>query len=104
MAAGLTDHIWSIRELLMYKIAPAACREPKQTKRHQRSTVDPTGLKRPRGRPRTRPLPDPSVPKRPRGRPRKYPLLGKTMPKQPEEVAWACSPVSGGLPAGKRQN
>ena len=26
--------------------------------------------KRPRGRPRTRPLPDPNLPKRPRGRPR----------------------------------
>jgi transposase-like protein len=54
MASGLTDHIWSIREVLIYKIAPPPCHAPKR-----------------RGRPRTRPLPDPTVPKRPRGRPRK---------------------------------
>jgi hypothetical protein len=54
MAAGLTDHVWSIRELLMYKVAPVPWVEPKKP-----------------GRPRKHPLPDPSVPKRPRGRPRK---------------------------------
>jgi transposase-like protein len=54
MAAGLTDHIWSVWEALTYKVAPAPWIEPKR-----------------RGRPRTRPLPDPTVPKRPRGRPRK---------------------------------
>jgi len=54
MAAGLTDHIWSVAEVLTYKVAPAPWVEPKR-----------------RGRPRTRPLPDPAVPKRPRGRPRK---------------------------------
>ena len=54
MAAGLTDHIWSVRELLMYKVAPAVWIEPKR-----------------RGRPRKHPLPDLSAPKRPRGRPRK---------------------------------
>ena len=54
MAAHLTDHIWSVAELLMYKVAPAPWVEPKR-----------------RGRPRKRPLPDPTVPKRPRGRPRK---------------------------------
>lgn len=54
MAAGLTDHIWPSRELLMYKVAPVAWVEPKRP-----------------GRPRKHPLPDPSVPKRPRGRPRK---------------------------------
>ena len=54
MAAGLTDHIWSIRELLIYQVAPAPWTPPKR-----------------RGRPRTRPLPDPTLPKRPRGRPRK---------------------------------
>ena len=57
MASGLTDHLWSLSELLRYKIAPAPWVEPKR-----------------RGRPRTRPLPDPNVPKRPRGRPRKIPL------------------------------
>jgi IS1 family transposase len=54
MAAGLTDHIWSVWEALTYKVAPAPWIEPKR-----------------RGRPRTRPLPDLTVPKRPRGRPRK---------------------------------
>ncbi len=57
MASGLTDHLWSLAELLRYKVAPALWVEPKR-----------------RGRPRTRPLPDPNVPKRPRGRPRKVPL------------------------------
>ena len=54
MAAGLTDHIWSVREVLIYKVAPAPWVQPKR-----------------RGRPRKHPLPDPTVPKRPRGRPRK---------------------------------
>jgi transposase-like protein len=57
MASGLTDHLWSLYELLRYKVAPPLWVEPKR-----------------RGRPRTRPLPDPSLPKRPRGRPRKVPL------------------------------
>ena len=54
MASGLTDHRWSLSELLTYKVAPPPWVEPKR-----------------RGRPRTRPLPDPSLPKRLRGRPRK---------------------------------
>ena len=54
MASGITDHIWSVLELLKYKVAPAPWVEPKR-----------------RGRPRKRPLPDPNLPKRPRGRPRK---------------------------------
>jgi hypothetical protein len=54
MAAGLTDHVWSVYELLCYKIAPAPWIEPKR-----------------RGRPRMRPLPDPALPKRPPGRQRK---------------------------------
>jgi IS1 family transposase len=52
MAAGLTDHLWSVAELLMFKVAPSPWVAPKR-----------------RGRPRLRPLPDPAVPKRPRGRP-----------------------------------
>jgi IS1 family transposase len=54
MAAGLTDHLWSLLELLSYQVAPAPWVEPKR-----------------RGRPRTRLLPDPTVPKRSRGCPRK---------------------------------
>ena len=49
MASGLTDDLWSLRELLSYKVAPPPWEEPKR-----------------RGRPRTRPLPDPLLPKRPR--------------------------------------
>src|SRR2546425_12997994 len=30
MAAGLTDHIWDVFELLSYKVAPAPWIEPKQ--------------------------------------------------------------------------
>lgn len=54
MASGLTDHSWSVAELVTYKVAPSPGVEPKR-----------------RGRPRKRPVPDPAVPKRPRGRPRK---------------------------------
>ena len=41
LASELTDHIWSMQELLGYKVAPPPWSEPKR-----------------RGRPRTRPLPD----------------------------------------------
>jgi IS1 family transposase len=61
MATGLTDHIWSILELLRYKVVPPPLPAPKK-----------------RGRPRTKPLPDPSVPKRPRGRPRKAVICSST--------------------------
>ncbi len=61
MASGLTDHIWSVWELVSYKVAPP-----------------PLPLPKPRGRPRTKPLPDPTIPKRPRGRPRKVPLCSST--------------------------
>ncbi len=54
MASGLTDHVWSLVELMSYRVAPPPWIAPKR-----------------RGRPRTRPLPDPLAPKRPRGRPRK---------------------------------
>jgi len=61
MASGLTEHIWSIFELLSYKVAPSPWIEPIR-----------------RGRPRTRPLPDPTRPKRPRGRPPKEALCSTT--------------------------
>jgi hypothetical protein len=50
MAAGLTEHIWRVREVLTYKVAPTPWVAPKR-----------------RGRPRIHDL---SVPKRPPGRPR----------------------------------
>ncbi len=53
MATGLADHIWSVSELLRFKVAPAPWVEPKR-----------------RGRPPKATVPDPTVPKRPRGRPR----------------------------------
>lgn len=72
MAAGLADHIWTVPELLTYKIAPAPWVEPKPARRSPKKDVsDPTGPTRPRGRRSPHPLPDPTVPKRPRGRPRK---------------------------------
>jgi len=72
MAAGLTDHIWSVAELLRFKVAPAPWVAPKRRGRPPKARVaDPMGPKRPRGRPRKHPLPDPALPKRPRGRPRK---------------------------------
>jgi len=72
MAAGLTDHIWSVSELLQYKVAPTPWVAPKRVRRCGKASVsDQTLPKRPRGRPRKHPLPDPNRPKRPRGRPRK---------------------------------
>jgi IS1 family transposase len=72
MAAGLTDHVWTVSEVLCYKVAPAPWVEPKQRGRPRKQAVsDPVVPKRPRGRPRKHPLPDPTLPKRSRGRPRK---------------------------------
>ncbi len=61
MAAGLTNHVRSIFELLCYRVAPSPWVLPKR-----------------RGRPRIKPLPDPSQPKRPRGRPRKLAFVPST--------------------------
>ena len=75
MAAGLTTHLWSLRELLSYKVPPDPWVEPKRRGRPRKQPTRDTCLsRRPRGRPRRKPLPDPHVPKRPRGRPRKVPL------------------------------
>jgi transposase-like protein len=72
MASGLTDHLWSVGEVLIYKVAPAPWIEPKRRGRPRtRPVLDPTVPKRPRGRPRTHPLLDPKRPQRSRGRPRK---------------------------------
>lgn len=61
MASGLTDHVWSIFELMNYKIAPSPWTAPKR-----------------RWRPRIRLTPDPARPKRPRGRPRKVASCSST--------------------------
>jgi len=72
MAAGLTTHIWSVWELLQYKVAPTPWVAPKRVRRRGKAAVSDQMLpKRPRGRPRKHPLSDPTLPKRPRGRPRK---------------------------------
>ena len=63
MAAALTDHIWSIRELLWYKVAPALL--------VQATSAEP---KRSRGRPRKPVEVEQTQPKRRRGRPPKYVL------------------------------
>jgi IS1 family transposase len=80
MASGLTDHLWSLSELLQYKVAPTPWVEPKRRGcSRKQSLAEATLHKRPQGRPRIRPLPDPNVPKRPRGRPRKIPLSAFTV-------------------------
>jgi hypothetical protein len=63
MAAALTDHIWSLRELLCYKVAPALW--------SQTTSVQP---KRPAGRSRKPVETELSQPKRSPGRPPKYVL------------------------------
>ena len=75
MAAGLSDHVWSLLELLSYTVAPAPWVAPRRQRQPRaRSSGEILGPKRPRGRACTRPLPDPMAPKRPRGRPRKVAL------------------------------
>jgi len=61
MAAVLTDHIWSPRELLWYKVAPPPCLQ-----------TTPAKSKRSSGRPRKPIEVEQTLPKRPRGRPPKY--------------------------------
>lgn len=53
MASGLTDHIWSVGELLRYKVAPAPWVEPKRRGRPKKQTehiVNPTRCQKPRSR------------------------------------------------------
>jgi hypothetical protein len=61
MAAALTDHLWSMRELLCYKVAPAPWVQ-----------ATPAKPKRSGGRPRKPAEVEQALPKRPRGRPPKY--------------------------------
>lgn len=72
MAAGVTDHSWTVQQVLTYKIAPPPWVEPRRPGRARKQVrPDPSLPKRPRGRPRIHPLSDPTLPKRPCGRPRK---------------------------------
>ncbi len=52
MAAHLTDHIWSMRELLQYQIAPVPWSDQELAFRHHQLLIAQGLLKRPRGRPR----------------------------------------------------
>jgi len=61
MASGITDHIWSVKELLTYKIPPPPLPIPKK-----------------RGRPRTKSLQDMPIPKKPVVRLRKGVLCAST--------------------------
>ncbi len=56
MAARLTDHRWSVKEVLSYKVAPTIMKQ----------------ARRPRAKSPTQPEPDASVLKRARGRPSQY--------------------------------
>lgn len=51
MASGLTDHVWSVCELLRYKVAPSPWIEPKRCGRPKKQagqTVIPTTCQKPR--------------------------------------------------------
>jgi len=61
MASGITNHIWSIQELMTYKVPPSPLPIPKK-----------------KGRPRMKSPKDPSLPKKPRGRPRKEAVCATT--------------------------
>ncbi len=55
MAANLTDHIWSMQELLLYQIAPVPWSQQELAFRRQQHLIAQGLLKRPRGRPRKSP-------------------------------------------------
>jgi transposase-like protein len=65
MAAGLTGHVWSVRELLMYKVPPDPWVEPKQAKRQKQSKPDSKAHNRIRRATRKQSLPDQTEPKQP---------------------------------------
>jgi hypothetical protein len=56
-AAGLTDHLWSFRELLLYKVAPRPWSEPELAFMKREQLIAEGKLKRGRGRPRKFPTP-----------------------------------------------
>ncbi len=62
MASGLTDHVWSVKELLTFKVAPP-----------------PLPARKKRGRPRTKSLQISTLPKKPVVRMRKGVLCASTI-------------------------
>lgn len=46
MAAGLTDHVWSLFELLSYRIAPLLWTEPKRRGRHKKSVASTKSIRK----------------------------------------------------------
>jgi transposase-like protein/IS1 family transposase len=57
MASGLTDHIWSIQELLSYRVAPVPWIEPKRRGRPKKLAASEASNQAPSGvQPRLRPL------------------------------------------------
>ncbi len=57
MASGLTDHIWSIQELLSYRVAPLPWIEPKRRGRPKKLVASEASKQAPPGvQPRLRPL------------------------------------------------
>ena len=57
MASGLTDHLWSIQELLSYRVAPLPWVEPKRRGRpKKRATPEASSQAPPGVQPRFRPL------------------------------------------------
>ena len=65
MAAGLTDHIWSVRELLIYKIAPDPWVEPKRRKRKKQPKTDTKAQSKGKRATCQQSLPDQTKPKQP---------------------------------------
>ena len=57
MASGLTDHLWSVQELLSYRVAPAPWVAPKRRGRHAKQAKLHLKKQQPPGeQPRRRPL------------------------------------------------
>jgi transposase-like protein/IS1 family transposase len=56
MATGLTDHIWSMQELLSYRVAPGPWMEPKRRGRPRKQPAAASSHAPPAGQPRLRPL------------------------------------------------
>jgi len=78
MASGLTDHVWSIAELLCYRIAPPAWWNQNGEGVHGHVRTLSHKAEATTGTPSHTTRPDLSVPKRLRGRPRKITLSAFT--------------------------